>query len=139
MPTLMYACCHSCRRTEPTGAANFASAAVTFASHLSAAAAAACPGAVWTRMAPACMRADELLMLASHLAVASALVVRTGITSPGESSKGKCGRAQRPGGGNGARPDPASHALTRYQIKNETASFLKSSCNSIGRGGAPSH
>src|SRR5258708_31895782 len=128
MPTLMYACCHSCRLTLPTRAANFAFAAVTFASHLSAAAAAACPGAVWTRIAPACMRADELLMLASHLAVASALVVRTGITSPVIRTFRKCGRAQPPGGGNGARPDPASHALKGQQIKNETASFNSLSC-----------
>src|SRR5258708_31716509 len=111
MPRLRSACCPSCRLPLPAGAANFAFAAVTFGSHLAAAAAAACPGAVWTRIAPACMRADELLMLASHLAVASALVVRTGITSPVIRTLRKCGRAQRPGGGNGARPDPASHAL----------------------------
>src|SRR5215469_487685 len=82
IPTLTYDCCQLCKLTAPTLVANFCLAAVTLASHLSAACAASWPGAVWTAMAPVCMRSLAADRLVSHLAVACAAVERTGITSP---------------------------------------------------------
>src|SRR5579859_1161640 len=70
-PMFTYACCHCWSDTAATFVANFCFACVTRWSHLSAAAAAATPGAFVTAFAPAVMRSAAALRFCTHLAVAA--------------------------------------------------------------------